>query len=353
MGTINFVWWNLQNFFDTDDDPISRDFEYSSEHGWTIDLYNAKKENLAKAINATHNGQGPELLAVAEIEDDALFEDLIKSMGNPHLNVVKDPFGTSDLRGIDVSMAYDSRKLKVITRQSHVVHLRYRTRDLFEVEFEVLETGETFFVIAGHWPSRSMGKYRTEPLRIAVAEHVAYLVESHVKVEPEDYELLRSQSNLDAIKKKWESKVIVAGDFNDEPIERSVVDHLKATNEIDRVIGSTNNIDGFEKETGRYRAQEVFLYNASWNFVSQPNVGTYFMDTLSSGEKFANRYLVIDQLVVTRGLINGSGLQLDMNSVDIFRDKLVATSSGRPRAFNRKTKQGTSDHLPLTATFIY
>ena len=35
MGTINIAWWNLQNFFDTDDDPISKDFEYSAAKGCT------------------------------------------------------------------------------------------------------------------------------------------------------------------------------------------------------------------------------------------------------------------------------------------------------------------------------
>ena len=47
------------------------------------------------------------------------------------------------LRGIDVAMAYDDRKLRVTDQVSHVVHLRYRTRDIFEVVFEVIETGET------------------------------------------------------------------------------------------------------------------------------------------------------------------------------------------------------------------
>jgi hypothetical protein len=37
---------------------------------------------------------------------------------------VKDPAGTSDLRGIDVSLAYDDRKLQVVETRSHVVHLR-------------------------------------------------------------------------------------------------------------------------------------------------------------------------------------------------------------------------------------
>ena len=73
MGTINIAWWNLQNFFDTDD-PISKDFEYTAEAGWTEEVFEAKKANLAHALNALHDGAGPELLAVTEIEKDELLE---------------------------------------------------------------------------------------------------------------------------------------------------------------------------------------------------------------------------------------------------------------------------------------
>ncbi|MFQ5398031.1 MAG: hypothetical protein ACE5E7_00370 [Anaerolineae bacterium] len=353
MGTLRFAWWNLQNFFDTDDDPISRDFEYTAAHGWTQAVFAAKKANLAAALNALHGGLGPELLAVAEIEKDALLAELIAEMGSSHLKVVRDPAGTSDLRGIDVAIAYDERKLAVRSAVSHLVHLRYRTRDIFEVVFEVVETGETFTVIASHWPSRRLGRYRSEPLRIAIAEHIAYLVESHVKVDPVSYEALRQQGDLRAVRERWEAKVMVVGDFNDEPFDRSVVDHLRAGNDLDRVVGRTNDIDSFRKETADYRAQEVFLYNATWKFLPQQKVGTYFLDSLSSGEKFANRYQILDQLVASRGLLSGAGLTLDLDSVAVFRDAIVATGSGRPRRFSKKKKRGTSDHLPVTALLRY
>ncbi|MFQ5812155.1 MAG: hypothetical protein ACE5I2_03030, partial [Anaerolineae bacterium] len=222
-----------------------------------------------------------------------------------------------------------------------------------EVVFEVNETGETLVVIAGHWPSRGLGRYRSEPLRCAVAEHVAYLVEAHVKVEPEVYEQLRAQNDLATVMRTWETKVMVVGDLNDEPSDRSLVDHLRASNDLDRVVGRTNDIDGFEAETADYRGQEVFLFNTTWKFLPQQQVGTYFLDALRSGEKFANRYQVLDQLIASRGLLTGSGLTLDLDSVDIFRDSLVATRSGRPRGFSKNTKRGTSDHLPLTAVLRY
>ena len=103
-------------------------------------------------------------------------------------------------------------------------------------------------MIGSHWPSRSQGKYRSEPLRIAVAENIAYIIESHMKVLPEEYETLRAANNLAPVLEKWETKVIVLGDFNDEPGERSVIDHLRASKERERVIGATNDINRFKDQ---------------------------------------------------------------------------------------------------------
>ena len=354
MGTINYTWWNLQNFFDTDDDPISSDFAFTVAEGWTPAVFAAKKMNLAEALKTTHSGAGPELLAVCEIEKDSLLEDLIAEMGlSAHLRVVKDPSDTKDLRGIDVAMAFDRRKLKKESVTSHLIHLRYRTRDILEVNFEVTDTGEKLTVIAAHWPSRTRGKYRTDPLRCAAAEHIAYLVEDHCKIDSQEYLSLRNQNDLQPIRDKWEAKVMLVGDLNDEPCDRSLVDHLRASNDLDRVIGRTNDIDRFQKEVSRYRAQEVFLYNATWKFLPQPLTGTYFIDGTRSGEKFPNRYQVLDQLIATRGLVSGNGLTLDIDSVEVFKDSRVATSSGRPRGFSKSSQNGTSDHLPVNAVLTY
>ncbi len=351
MGNINFTWWNLQNFFDTDDDPISKDFEYTSAKGWTQEVFEAKKTNLANALNAVHGGLH-DIIAVAEIEKDDLLKELIEKMGNTNLKVISDP-KTSDYRGIDVAVAFNSNKLSVLSKSSEIVHLRYRTRDIFTVKFKVNQTGEELVLIATHWPSRMKGQRRSEPLRIAVAEHIAYIVEDYVKVMPEEYEDLREQDNLTPITNKWDTKVMVVGDFNDEPCNRSVVDHLRASSEIDRVRGETNDIDKFKDETADYRSQDVFLYNAMWKFFHQENVGTYFMDQSRIDGKFANRYQILDQIVVSRGLLADSGLRLDPDTVEIFREKIVATSSGRPRPFDKKTKKGTSDHVPITAVLKY
>jgi endonuclease/exonuclease/phosphatase family metal-dependent hydrolase len=353
MGTIRVAWWNLENLFDTTDDPISRDFEYTPANGWTERAFVGKKANLAAALSELHGGQGPELLGVAEIEGDHVFKQLIEAMGNPHLKVVEDPAGTSDLRGIDVSLAYDDRKLAVIEQRSHVVNLRYQTRDIFEVVFDVVEAAERLVVLASHWPSRRHGRLASEPLRIAVAENLAFLVRDHVRVDSITYEKLRMANNLGPVRAKWETPILLLGDFNDEPFDTALVEHLQASSELDRVTGPTNDIDGFKQETADYRGDDTFLYNASWRFLEPENLGTFFISSTPAGEVFANRYQVLDQIVASRGLLKQTGLRLDLNSVDIYRTRSVATDSLRPRPFNRKTLKGTSDHLPVIATLQY
>jgi Endonuclease/Exonuclease/phosphatase family len=353
MPSLRVTWWNLENLFDTVDDPISRDFEFTPEHGWTQEAYEAKRDNLAAALAGLHGGEGPELLGVAEIEGDEVFADLLAATGNPNLKVVEDPAGTSDLRGIDVSLAYDETRLRVVERRSHVVYMRYRTRDIFEVVFELVETGERLVVLVSHWPSRRRGRRESEALRISVAENLAFLIRDHLLVDSITYEQLRADGDLAPVLAKWETPVLLMGDFNDEPSDSSVVDHLQASSELDRVTGPTNDIDGFRAQTADYRETDAFLYNPCWRFLAPENLGSYFISSTPAGEVFANRYQVLDQLIVSRGLLKAEGLRLDLDSVDLVRTASVATPTGRPRPFNRSSKKGTSDHLPLVATLEY
>ena len=360
MDTINFAWWNLQNFFDTDDDPISQDFEFTGDWGWTEAVFRTKLESLAAALGELHAKRPIGLFACCEIEKDTLLTSLLEEANLP-LTVVKDSSGTSDLRGIDTAIAYDKRLLTLVSKQSHVVSLRYATRDIFEAVFRVKSSGETLVVIASHWPSRSLGKYRSDPLRIAVAEQIAYLVQRHVKLQPLEYEAAREAGDIDLVRERWDTPILILGDFNDHPGDRSLVDHLRASSEVDRVSGRTNNIDGFQ-DTSKYRGVDHFLYNPMWRFYGEADTGTYFIDGLRSGEKFPNRYQLLDQAVVSRGLLKKFGLRLDIDSIQIERGETFATSGGRPRRFKfskpksaggpvaDKPPSGLSDHLPVTGT---
>jgi hypothetical protein len=75
------------------------------------------------------------------------------------------------------------------------------------------------------------------------------------------------------------------------------------------VIGPTNVITKFEKETADYRGDDTFLFNASWRFLEPENLGTFFITSTPAGEVFPNRYQVLDQIICTRGLLKQTGLR--------------------------------------------
>lgn len=353
MNRIRFAFWNLQNFFDTDDDPISRDFEFTRAQGWTPALYEAKKRNLAAVLDALFEGETLDLLAVCEIEKDSMLQELVEASRHHHLRVVTDPAGTSDLRGIDTAVAFNPQKLEVLGEPvSHLLHLRYRTRDILEVHFRIPAAGEEFILLVNHWPSRSAGKWETEALRIAVAENLSYLLDSHLKVSSEEYLQLRQRNDLETLRRKWDTKILLLGDFNDEPFDRSLLHHLKASGDLDRVIGETNDIDKFHREPARYREQEFFLFNASWRLLGEEPGGSYFLARTYAGQ-LARRYQLLDQVIVSRGLALQVGLHLDLDSVQVFRRKgLNATRSWRPKPFARKTQTGSSDHFPVVGELV-
>lgn len=351
MGTLNFAWWNLQNLFDTDDDPISRDLEYTPANGWTDAALAAKLANLAAGLDALHGGQPLDLLALCEVEKESLLARLVATTGRQrHLTVANDPMGTSDLRGIDVALAFNEAALQLRAIGSHVVHLRYRTRDILEAEFLVRASGEPVVLIASHWPSRSQGRWESEPARIAVAENIAYLIEGHLKFDAVRYEALRAANDLAALQARWDTP-LVCGDFNDEPADRSVVEHLKASRERDRVVGETNDLDRFAPEVADYRARDVFVFNATARLGASGS-GSYFFEGGGAGRAI-NRRQALDQLVVSRGLLKPDGLRLIEDSVNYVGDATVATRSGRPRPYDRRTGKGASDHLPLVAQLAF
>ena len=109
-------------------------------------------------------------------------------------------------------------------------------------------------VIVSQWPSRRQGKEHSEPSRMTVAENIAFLVRDHVRFKSPEYLDRKAAGDLAAVQAKFDTPVLIMGDFNDEPSDASVIGHLQASSEPDRVVGPTNQITKFETEVATYRA---------------------------------------------------------------------------------------------------
>jgi endonuclease/exonuclease/phosphatase family metal-dependent hydrolase len=347
MPDIKVAFWNLQNLFDTTASPIAADLEFTSEQGWTPEVFAIKVANLATVIKKMHGGAGPDLLGLCEVENKAVVEQLLAAIGRPDYRMAH--VDSPDIRGIDCSLIYSANVFNDPPEADilgHLVHFRYPTRDIFQVRLTLKATGTELNVFVNHWPSRKQGQFESEPHRLTVAERCGQLVDQVLKVDREAYAGIPDTSaGLAQLNARWNRNVLLMGDFNDDPFNRSLTDYLLASKDLDKVEEELKAGEGRQTPTIKaYLEREPVLFNLSWPFLGTPDLGTLFYAGYS-----ANTMNVFDQFMVSRGLYFGkSGLKAKPDSVQIFRPAEMATGDKkRPKAFDKKTMKGYSDHFPV------
>ncbi len=346
MPEIKAAFWNLQNLFDITASDLATDLEFTPEKGWTKQAMDAKIANLAEVIKLMHGGTGPDLLGLGEIENHSLAEKLVAATGRTDLQVVH--ADSPDLRGIDTCLIYSNSVFKKPLKgaiKSHSLHLRHPTRDIFEVGLEVKATGQRLVVLVNHWPSRSQGKFESEPLRIATAERCGGVVDAHLRFNRAEFlDLPDTAATRKAIIDRWNRNVLLMGDFNDEPFDRSVLEALQATRDLDRMEEDVKIPAGKNKPAAApYLDRQAHVYNCMWPHLGRADEGSYYFGGAT------NTFNLLDQIIVSRGLLYGlQGLKIDLPSVEIFRaPPMSGNAKKRPMAFDRETLKGYSDHFPV------
>ena len=347
MAEIKVAFWNVQNLFDTIASPIAADLEFTPAQGWTQEVFDTKVANLAKIIKQMHGGAGPDLLGLCEVENRAVVERLMAEIGRADYRLAH--VEAPDIRGIDCSLIYsadvfDDPSAKDIA--GHLVHFRFPTRDIFQVRLTLRATGAELNVFVNHWPSRRQGQFQSEPHRMTVGERCGQLVDQVLKVDRETYATIPdTAAGMATLAAQWNRNVLLMGDFNDDPFGRSITDYLLASKDLDKVEEELK--PGAQRQTPTIKAyleREPVLFNLSWPFLGQPDIGTIFF----SGDS-ANTMNVFDQFMVSKGLHYGSSkLKARPGSMEIFRAPEMAPGvKQRPKAFDKKTSQGFSDHFPI------
>ena len=307
MSTLKIAWYNFENLFEPLQHP-----ELKEE--WTPEHYKNKVKNLASVISELHDPIGPDLLGICEVQSEEVLKDILNELpnGNEYAIVHHD---SPDIRKIDVGFIYRKSVLSDPEPVAYNVRKRHPTRDILVVTFQVTN-GSILHVIGNHWPSRSSGQYESEPFRIMVAENCAWVVDQFYQ--------------LDA-----EANIIVMGDFNDEPFNRSIQEYLFAIRNRARVQA--------RKNSSRSRP---YLYNLTWLLMDETTPGTYYYSKNPAG------WNMLDQIMVSKGILVGNnGLEVDEKSIKIFRPKRIKEGS-KPKPYRkRKNKwvKGFSDHFPVTA----
>jgi len=317
--TLYLASWNLQNLFDTKDDPQINDEEFlpNGSLQWTPDRLDKKLYNLARVIRSMNKGEGPDLLGVCEVENQALLDTMINKF-LPDFDYKVAYMESPDKRGIDNGLIFKAKKFKVLNIQADTVHLadNWPTRLIFGVNL-LMNNHEKISVFVNHWPSRSGGQTESEPNRIEAAKTLRAAVDRIFDVEPD-------------------AKIFIMGDFNDDPVNVSIIGTLNAY-----PLKCDSTISDYEVEPQKK------LFNLAYSSFENGD-GSY---------KFRDTWNLLDQIIVSGSIITGKEINYICNSFRIYKPEFMITKSGQyegtpfPTYGGKRYLGGYSDHFPVIAKF--
>lgn len=307
-SSLTVAFYNVENLFDAVDDPANAgddEFTPLGRLGWTDERLERKLEDLARVIRAMDDYAGIDILGVAEVENRAVLDRLVgEFLPAGQYSVVHAE--SEDERGIDVALLYRASAARATGHRMHRVDLGDdRTRPILEVSFE--REGKPFTVLVNHWPSRSGGQSESEPKRLAAARTAARVLDSLYA--------------LDA-----SADIILMGDLNDEPGDRSVVDALGARGYGDGEL-------------------DARMINLAAPVAAADTIGSYL---------YRGEWETIDQIMLSRGALDQRGLVMIEPSQTIFTPEFIrdpkADALHRPAYRTYRGPQyigGVSDHFPV------
>ncbi len=309
-GDMRILFYNAENLFDTIDDPGTDDavFLPSSDKHWTRYRYWRKIKSIYKVIAAAGVTSPPEIIGLCEVENRQVLKDLCY-----HTPLSKYPwriihFDSPDRRGIDVAMIIRSDRVKLLDAQPIAVATGDSgslTRDI--LHGTVLFNEDTLDVFVNHWPSRRGGEEYSASKRMSAAR------------------ILRKQADS-VISKRIVPRLIMMGDFNDEPGDSSIIKGLGAATHWSKPVSEA-------------------LYNLSSSSDNSALVGTH---------KFNTEWSVFDQFMVSGSLLDNSGLYTNISGYSIIDFDFLLQPDDKYLGIKPFSTYngihyngGFSDHLPV------
>lgn len=305
-------FYNLENLFDTENDPAINDEDFlpTGSYTWDSTKYANKIHNMAKVIQDLATDVSPDgvaLLGVAEVENKKVLEDLVadEQIAARDYNIIH--FDSPDHRGIDVGLLYQEKYFKPTNSVAYPLifedNLDYTTRDQLVVSGDF--DGEKVHIIVAHWPSRRGGQKASEPRRVDAAILGRKIIDSLL--------------NVDA-----SAKIILMGDLNDDPVNVSVKEYIKAKSKISKVKNDemyNTMYDHFKSGNG------TLAWNDAWN--------------------------LFDQIIISKSLLSQDASTYVFHKAVVYNKPYLLQKDGRFKGYPLRTHaggnylNGYSDHFPV------
>jgi endonuclease/exonuclease/phosphatase family metal-dependent hydrolase len=313
------VSYNVENLFDTINSPLFDDDEFtpSGTKAWTYDRYEKKINDLTRVLLSIPGKELPALIGLTEIENRSVLEDLVDQRGlrKGEYEIVHED--GQDPRGIECALLYRPDLFKYKSHEyvpiDDPVDPDYLYRGILHVKGKAPD-GSSLHIFVNHWKSRSGGEQETERQRMFSAIS------------------LRKQMDL-LMARESGFKVIIMGDFNDEPTNRSLTNGLSALNKRRNIqMGDYYNLF---YDLHNIEGKGTYNYQGNWNMLDQVIIS----------------YNLLDQ---ERGLTTGFGSGVILKEEwmlyvsEKYGESLPSATYGGPEYYG-----GPSDHLPVYVEFTW
>ncbi len=325
MKELNVTFWNVQNLFET---RIARILGRGPQSKKSRE---AKLDRLASVIGDSFGKRGPDLLAVAEVGDRGLFDELIDRVAAPYPPGLRLWEGATqpEHTGLGIVGRVDRiAGMKVLDVWRPTAHARPRA---LLVECQLRSISRPIWIVVNHWRSRLKKKRQ---------------------IGTSDW-----QDRLDVA--DWLGRrlglagamqcVTMLGDFNCEPTEKPFNTlQLRGTRHASTAIRSA-------------KAAST-LYNSAWRYLAEPDPWQYPRPVGFQASRprttCGTGSVIFDQLLVSKDALIGRPLALRENSISYQSDPRIFCYNRnghiKPVGWSRSKKGqfvGASDHLPILATF--
>ncbi len=306
------MFYNVENLFDTYNDSLTNDDEFLPEGDrfWNNHKYYAKINNIYKVITAVGKWSPPAIIGLCEIENRKVLNDIINNtplVKHEYKIIHKE---SPDRRGIDVGILYREKLFTPLKKEFIEINFpdnsNSKTRDILYVK-GIAKNIDTLHVFINHWPSRWGGQLESENKRLFVASVLKSKVDS----------ILNINKN---------SNIILTGDFNDYPENKSLKAILNAQIKYDSIIHEN-------------------MYNLSYYLSKTKKIGTH---------KYQGAWGILDQFIVSGNLIDKDNkIFTSLNDIYIFNanfllepDESYFGNMPKRTFIGYKYNGGFSDHLP-------
>lgn len=315
FGMYAVGFYNLENLFDTIHDDGKNDYEYlpNGAMKWSAMKYVAKLKNMATVLSEMGTDKlpniGASVIGVSEVENARVLTDLVNQPPLKERGMQFVHIEGPDLRGVDCALLYNPRFFtpEKSFLQPYVYEPKdstNRTRGFLTIQGKMAGDDVTFIVC--HWPSRFATSYYRERAGMQVRQ----LKDSILVANPS-------------------MKVMVMGDMNDDPMDKSMAEALGAKRDMKKV-------------------SETEMFNPWWNVLVKEGRGTLMYD---------GKWNLFDQIVLSSNLLNPNG-EKDYSTLKYFKNEIfmrnyLFQTEGKYKGNTKRTHaggvwlDGYSDHLPV------